>query len=583
MGSFITLMHLPAQSGKTRKMTDLINKWNTQIEEQQSSSDMNLIFTSNTKLLVKQCRVRVEKDCENTEDSDDEDVDDAVSEVSLDEIESEMSDTLGLDNDNNKQNIMKEAKTFAWIHEKGHNLETVELASKIKNGTYSNIICCSNNKRMERAIQLLDLLKNEYDEYLYHSKVVSSFENGEQMPRFMYEKSKKELATSYSKRVNIWIDEADASLKFWKKYINCFTGSRYEGLIHNIELISATLSPVYAFLSDRHIKARLRVYKSTHSDSYLRYSDCAIIHTYGYLANNPTDHIQNILDNEEIPSDCRLYCPGLIKRSSHEEISALLQSHGFNVLIINSLNKEIRFELNRKPLSLEKLMDENMELSQVLNSIYHKYGLDKQPFAVTGNICVGRGITFAGEQFMFTHGIIPETRDADEAYQSVARCIGNVLSKECFQLPTIYISEKTHIKVLDAEFKSTNIAKASNYGEDLNDGSTVELSTEALKSFAKSNLQKEKRKKETITDKEHEVFDTQEAAIHYAKTVLGHKLHKRTTDKAPDELLVNGENPTAEELLNRVWGINKKTPVRMAPTNEGKWCVYWRSSLLKTD
>jgi hypothetical protein len=29
-----------------------------------------------------------------------------------------------------------------------------------------------------------------------------------------------------------------------------------------------------------------------------------------------------------------------------------------------------------------------------------------------------------------------------------------------------------------------------------------------------------------------------------------------------------------------MWGINNKKCVRMIPTGDDKWCVYWRPSLL---
>ena len=42
------------------------------------------------------------------------------------------------------------------------------------------------------------------------------------------------------------------------------------------------------------------------------------------------------------------------------------------------------------------------------------------------------------------------------------------------------------------------------------------------------------------------------------------------------------KNPSSDELFNRMWGINDKTCVRMVPTIDEKWCLYWRPSLIKT-
>lgn len=81
-------------------------------------------------------------------------------------------------------------------------------------------------------------------------------------------------------------------------------------------------------------------------------------------------------------------------------------------------------------------------------------------------------------------------------------------------------------------------------------------------------------------DKKFKVFETQEQAIEHIKTELGLKAKRRSSDIAPDELLVDGDNPTVDYLVKRMWGLSKKIKFRMVPTNTNKWCVYWRPSLL---
>ncbi len=84
-------------------------------------------------------------------------------------------------------------------------------------------------------------------------------------------------------------------------------------------------------------------------------------------------------------------------------------------------------------------------------------------------------------------------------------------------------------------------------------------------------------------DRDHRVFATQEEAIRFAKDTLGRTLHKRKEAVAPKELLTQmGTNPSVETILRRFWGINEKTNnlLRMVPTDEGTWCVYWRPSLI---
>lgn len=75
------------------------------------------------------------------------------------------------------------------------------------------------------------------------------------------------------------------------------------------------------------------------------------------------------------------------------------------------------------------------------------------------------------------------------------------------------------------------------------------------------------------------MFESQDEAISFGKT-LGAKLNKRTTSYAPKELQTDRKNPSTAELFNRMWGINNKNCVRMIPTSDEKWCVYWRPSLI---
>lgn len=84
-------------------------------------------------------------------------------------------------------------------------------------------------------------------------------------------------------------------------------------------------------------------------------------------------------------------------------------------------------------------------------------------------------------------------------------------------------------------------------------------------------------------DKEYKIFETQDQAIKYVKENLNIQLRKRNNDKAPEELRKNDTNPSYKELIERFWGISSKNKVRMIPTDENKWCVYWRPSLLNIE
>jgi hypothetical protein len=80
-------------------------------------------------------------------------------------------------------------------------------------------------------------------------------------------------------------------------------------------------------------------------------------------------------------------------------------------------------------------------------------------------------------------------------------------------------------------------------------------------------------------DKGHRVFATQEEAAAFAKTTL-HQTFRHRSSEASKEMQVDGKNPSVEEVMHRMQGLHDEHPARMVPTIDGKWCVYWRPSLV---
>ena len=123
-----------------------------------------------------------------------------------------------------------------------------------------------------------------------------------------------------------------------------------------------------------------------------------------------------------------------------------------------------------------------------------------------------------------------------------------------------------------------DVVSQDDYREPMYDMGEVGLS-------AVENIRKQ-REKQTLqkaedTDKDHRVCDSQDEAIAFAKTI-GVTFKKRPSAIAQKELRTDdGQNPTVEYLLKRMFGINSEQIARMIPTNDDKWCVYWRPSLVR--
>lgn len=485
MGQLLSIIHLPAQSGKTRKMTELINRWKHLIDYTGDSTDnINVIFTSNTKLLTKQTASRIHAEVDN------------YSEVS--DLSSEDEDELSIIMDVKE----KESQTLAWISN-AKKVSVNDIFAKITSdddeNEIKNIICCTNKSRMRNMWELLLKL---------HKKFVKG---------------------NFKNTINIWIDEADSCIKIWNAYFNSCDELIRSGFIKNVVLVSATMVPVYKFLHSKKIDPNLRTYLNTHTPLYHKYSESIICLTEN--AKNATAHVKTILEeNPEIISPgTRLFCPGNKSKKSHEEICEELLARGFNVLLLNGSNKEIRFSSGIKPVEIAELLETDLEVSKTLNRLYYEYELYNSPFAVTGNLCIGRGITFASQiddrEFLFTHGIIPEVSNGDEGYQMVSRCGGNIKEYVTYCAPKIFVTLRTDALIRAQENMAVDFAKKF-FIEDIEEP-MVKVTAKMLKDAIgddNSVTSREDRRKERQENRKFiagsmEVFDTLEEANQFCKNI----------------------------------------------------------------
>lgn len=571
MGSSLSLIHLPAQSGKTRKMTELINRWNLITDLSGNSSDcLNVIFTSNTKLLTKQTAGRIVSD-----------VDD-VSQIS--DLSSDEEDSLSIEMDIGE----KVSKTIAWISS-GKKMSVSEVFTNVMLGAVgngiNNIICCTNKIRMQNVKKLLEDLNRMF------------------------------MAGCFKKKVNIWIDEADACIKLWEKYIDWARNiTNTSEFVQNIVLVSATMVPVYNRLHLENIEPTLRTYENTHSSVYHKYSESIVRHEYSENAKYPEVQLKTVVENnpELMSAGTRLFCPGNKARRTHEELCRELLNAGFNVLLLNGVHKEIRFCNGTPAIQIAEQLETDLEISKTLNSLYYELELFNSPFAVTGNLCIGRGITFAsqieGREFLFTHGIIPEVLNGDEGYQMVARCCGNIKGFACYQAPTIFVSEKTDALIRQQENIAIQFAKTF-YEEGVE---TVKVTRNMLKEATgeeEDECDKAERKKEKAENLRFIMgatveFQTLQEANEFCKKIKpGSQKEKEESfkEEATNEYVITTTKKgkkkfTYEEFMTESSTWNVTSLLNMKDLNAGKvskvikpvykgddvvWLVRWAVHVMK--
>jgi hypothetical protein len=219
-----------------------------------------------------------------------------------------------------------------------------------------------------------------------------------------------------------------------------------------------------------------------------------------------------------------------------------------------------------------------------------KHNLQGRPLVITGFLCVGMGQTLTHKLLgSFTSAIFSHLDlTNDEIYQLFGRITGRMKDWDDKYIQTqVYCPTVIMNRCSVIEECARNMACDHNgdfvtqedYREPMNE--MGEIGQSAIENIRTPKKPKVTQSHAEDTDKHYAEFETQDAAIAFGRKNLGVKFYKRKIADAPKELLIDGKNPTSTTLFNRMWGINADNIARMIPTSNGKWCVYWRPSLIK--
>jgi hypothetical protein len=448
----------PAQSGKTRTYQQIIKEYEL-LSELFYDCDgfVNIVLCSNNKSLVQQTAYRHR------------------------EIYDDASST---DSDGGDADARIEGNVFSWFSgTKKNGIDAETLAWKICKNEVSMVVCCGHMKRIEYLYALLKELNN---------------------------------APFFTKKVNIWIDEADESIKKWSK--EKVDASKFS-IVHSVTLISATFDSVLK----KYGKIKVRGFEQPHPDSYVKFTDCEVT-TDDTAAASSVDYLQTMYKKYEkalCRPGMRLFAPGDVTRESHERIAEFLCEKGWAVLILNGERKEIVMP-NGEIRKIEDYIswdhDTPEEIGKTITKIYMDTGLNQFPFAITGQICLNRGLTFQNENFLFDFGIAFNLADRAAAYQCLARMFGNInkfkhykpckivttsrMKKLVEQAENIAVNIGKHVHDNELKFVDKHIVKAISGGvsEDMKMSIPVviKITKEELEAIYKSNAEK---KRSSILDK----------------------------------------------------------------------------------
>jgi hypothetical protein len=383
----------PGQSGKTRTIQDIIREYEeyAKIFLPDGNLPINIVIVSNNRSLVHQTTVRMNEDL----------------------FDDDESDTASAD-------AHIEGNCFSWVSgTKDSTITPEHLAFQIISGEVSMVVCCAHKKRFDYLFRLISLLKTGV----------------------------------LRRRVNLWIDEADASINLWSRAEFDVTLLPNVG---KVTLVSATFNSILK----KYERLRVLGYAVTHLPIYHKVTDCVV--EEDNTKGDAVDYLEAALERhpEWLKPGVRLFTPGDHTQNSHDELASLLVQKGCAVLILNGARKCILVP-NAPDIKLSDhvIPSTPEEIGKLMARLYHKYKLSRFPFAVTGHDCVGRGLTFQNRSFMFDAGIVPHINDHAMAYQTACRLAGNIKEFEGYRASTLVMSEKMWTVVRRQEMFAVNLAK----------------------------------------------------------------------------------------------------------------------------
>lgn len=355
----------------------------------------------------------------------------------------------------------------------------------------------------------------------------------------------------------IWIDEADKNVSLFENYLKDWDKNPR---VSRIGLITAT--PENLLKKFKIIKI-FQLEKSHDPNEYHSFSESEF-KLLNLECNDIELYLMQVLKNfkNDIKNGQVWFIPGEVKIDSHNNIKDILLNYDFNVLVINGEGKTLYSNKRTEEL---KFNEDN--LADFLGNVYNSKKLYNEKIAITGNLCISRGITINNKKMIITHAVLPPNiTNRSNSYQLAGRICGNIKKFKNYSKPTIYCTQKFKNIIFDMENRAKNLAEKA-FNENIKN-----ISLDDYKQT--DNKEKEDRK--------YEIFNNLDDAKIYAKKHFNKIFNRKNDDKAPQELLDNdGNNPSFNDIIKRWWGISDKSPIRLIPTNNNKWVIYWRPSLFQ--
>jgi len=299
-----------------------------------------------------------------------------------------------------------------------------------------NVLCCANGVRVDDIYEIIDGLRDVRDG------------SGSE---FVFK---------------VWLDEAD---KF-----TSFIDQTFKGLLSrsNVQLYCITATPKELF--KKYNSMNVLPIENTTTDEYHGWADNNITLLDDSVPDGSA-FVKHVLNTRQelIQPGTKWFIPASYKKTTHEEVKDICVELGFAVLVVNGDGLALTIPYT-KELILYKKDD---ELNEKIAEMYRNHSLDSFPFAITGNVCISRGISIMSKKFMLDYGILSTCDNQQEASQNSGRLKGNIKGWSSYKPPVVFTTRKFNGVAEEWESKSRGLAELA-FKREVDGKSTVITKTE---------------------------------------------------------------------------------------------------------
>jgi predicted adenine nucleotide alpha hydrolase (AANH) superfamily ATPase len=482
MNDKVTIIVKPTQSGKTFQM--LLGILSIFRAAPDDVRRIQLIFVDNNLILANQTASRV-SECEWFEDEE--------NEYLMFSSKSKTSDA---------------AKIY-W-----------EMTNPSREKQVSNIIMCANNTRFK-----------DTEELISRTAVIN--------PNIFFD---------------LWIDESDKT----------FSTPKHTSLLHKlcqmnnvktVTLLTATPGSNFRQFGEINI---VPMESTIVKDTYSAWTDINI-NKIDATSSDTVKYAETVINNhpEKFVSGVRCFIPSDVFIDTHEEMAEMLVNKGFSVLLINGVSCDVLFKIgNKKKQQLvrqgvaitlcgfnpEKYKNglNNIQASEWIADIYEALMLSKFPFAITGNICIGRGTTLSSSKMCINRAIFPpkepKNRSSKELslarmYQLAGRINGNTKEFASWETPIVFCTPMFDDCIKTMETRAKRLAEVAH-----DSGNTI-VDQKAYETIADSPMTANEIKQKNL-DEELELKGTVPVVINIGYDNMQKILNAKAPGKSRSETLL---------------------------------------------